>query len=204
MKVLFVNGSPKLSKNTSGIVINAISELIGSKSEFAECKATTSTSQDFVSLLDGCNAVVFSFPLYVDGIPSHLLSLLDDISNIPSNIKLYTAVNNGYYDAHQNQLAIQMMKSFCKRSGFIWGQGVGIGAGGMINSAPIGKGPLKNLGKTLSIFSDNICSLRSDEDLFVEPNFPRFLYLKAAHIGWRSLAKKNGLKSNDLFKRLDI
>lgn len=94
-----------------------------------------------------------------------------------------------------------MMQHFTQEAGLIWGQGIGIGAGGMINIAPIGAGPLARLGKTLNAFADTILQSRSAENITIKPNFPRFLYIKAAHMGWRAQAKKNGLKRRELYNR---
>ena len=70
-----------------------------------------------------------------------------------------------------------------------------------MNSAPIGAGPLKRLGKTLNAFADTILKGYSAENATLDPNFPRLLYIQAAHMNWRSQAKKNGLKKRDLYKQ---
>jgi hypothetical protein len=140
----------------------------------------------------------------VDGCPSHLLAFLDEArdgiaANAPG-AKVYVLVNNGFYEARQNSIAIEMMQSFCEHSGLAWGCGVGIGAGGMIQAAPIGRGPMKNLGRTLDLLAETIRDLETSANHFVEPNFPKFLYILAAHWGWKAQARKNHLKVKQLYK----
>ena len=155
------------------------------------------------------NALVFAFPLYVDGIPSHLLSCIMQLESFLSTIKekdivVYTLVNCGFFEGHQTALAIEMMKNWCKKAGLRWGQGIGMGAGGMLQSVknvPAGYGPKKDLGEALSKLVKNISERSSGEDIFITANFPRFLYKLAAEMGWRKSVKANGLKTRDLHLR---
>ena len=50
-------------------------------------------------------------------------------------------------------------------------------------------------------FSKNILSLKSDEDICINPNYPRILYFLQANISWFIVARKNKLKFKDLFKK---
>lgn len=151
--------------------------------------------------------LVFAFPLYVDGIPSHLLNCLIQLEKTfaaiyRKDINVYALVNCGFYEGHQNRMAIEMMENWCFKARLNWGQGIGIGAGGMlpvIKDVPIGRGPKKNLGKSLKKFATNILKSDSDQNIFITANFPRFLYKFAAEMGWRKSIKKNGLKRKDLF-----
>lgn len=157
--------------------------------------------------LTGCDALIFAFPLYVDGIPSHLLNCLIQLEMHFSGIKekdtvVYALINCGFYEGHQAKLALEMMENWCARAGLKWGQGVGIGAGGMllsIKNVPLGHGPKKSLGKAFKQLSDNILKRTSAGSIFISLNFPRALYKLAAETGWRLAIKNNGLKTKDLF-----
>lgn len=50
-------------------------------------------------------------------------------------LEVYCLVNCGFYEGHQNKLAIEMMGNWCEKAGIKWGEEVGIGAGGMIKFA---------------------------------------------------------------------
>lgn len=58
-----------------------------------------------------------------------------------------------------------------------------------------------DFGNILIKLADTIYECRSEDTIYCEPNFPRFLYKLAAEIGWRRSLKANGLKSRDLKRR---
>jgi hypothetical protein len=60
---------------------------------------------------------------------------------------------------------------------------------------------MKNLGKALDALAENILNVRSAEDYTFEPNFPRALYKALAHRGWRRAARKNGLRTKQLYAK---
>lgn len=45
-----------------------------------------------------------------------------------------------------------------------------------LQDIPLGHGPNKNMGKAFDELARNIVALESGGDLFVSPNFPRFLW----------------------------
>jgi len=153
-----------------------------------------------------CNVLVFAFPIYVDGIPSHLLNCLMQLESFFSakeekDIIVYSIANCGFYEGHQAAIAIEMMKNWCIKAGLCWGQGVGVGAGGMLTSiknVPIGYGPKKSLGAAFEKLAKNILEHSSGEDIFITADFPRTLYKLAAEMGWRKSIKANGMKKKDL------
>ena len=111
-------------------------------------------------------------------------------------------MNNGFFEGKQNQLAILQMKNWCQKTSAEWGQGIGIGAGEILSyveKVPLGKGPLKNLGKVLDQFSNNIKTLKSSNEIYINPNWSRMLYWIQGTISWIIKARKNRLKIRDLF-----
>ena len=155
------------------------------------------------------DVLIFLFPLYVDGIPSNLLKLLVEFEKekvIKCGSKIYCVVNNGFYEGKQNYLAILQMKNWCEKVQAKWGQGVGVGAGELLpylKKCKLGKGPLKNLGEALEKFSDNILNLKSDEDIYINPNWLKGLYFFQGSISWVLKARKNNLRVRELFRKND-
>ena len=82
-------------------------------------------------------SVVFGLPLYVDGVPSHVLHFMMEMEAFcrENGLKLhvYCIANNGFIEGKQNEPLMQVFENFCVRTGIAWGGGVGIGGGVMLN-----------------------------------------------------------------------
>lgn len=210
MRLTLINGSPKIKNSASGILLNALKSLriddcITEYNFHTQILPSDMNFEEFAQQ----EAVVFAFPLYVDGIPSHLVNFLCQLENYfithPSNLTIYAVVNCGFYEGNQNRYALEIMKNWCARCGLKWGQGIGIGGGGRLpslQSVPAGKGPRKNFSAAISQLSEHITLCTSAEDIYVSPGIPRFAYKIGGDIGWRQQIKANGLSRKDLFRKL--
>lgn len=203
LKVALINGSPKAKESASGYILQDLKELL-TEATISEFSARTS-ELNHVDEIVTQEILVFAFPLYVDAIPSHLLSFLNQLEQVlkdrNSDMVVYAIVNSGFYESHQNEYALQLMRNWCVKAKVRWGQGLGIGAGGMMSSIhtiPHGKGPKKNISISMETLAVNIGRKKSDKNIFTAPNFPRFLYKMAAEMGWRQAVKANGFKTKDL------
>jgi len=208
MKIALINGSPKVTNSASGCLLQELKPFLQHDtnviSEHNFRKPQLSIEE--MEQLAECNVLVFAFPIYVDGIPSHLLNCLMQLESFFSakeekDIIVYSIANCGFYEGHQAAIAIEMMKNWCIKAGLCWGQGVGVGAGGMLTSiknVPIGYGPKKSLGAAFEKLAKNILEHSSGEDIFITADFPRTLYKLAAEMGWRKSIKANGMKKKDL------
>lgn len=205
MKIGIINGSPRGKKSNSEILINYLYSLLEGHKINKYYSFFNKIDSEIKSEIHNTDALIFAFPLYVDSIPSSLLDILvkfEEEKIINSKTKIYCIVNNGFFEGKQNQLAILQMKNWCKKIGAEWGQGVGIGAGEILSyleKVPLGKGPLKNLGKALNQLSNNIKTLNSDNEIYINPNWSRLLYWIQGTISWIIKARKNKLKMKELF-----
>lgn len=213
MKIALIQASPKMKNSSSKAILNDLKQYFTNEHDIKEYhwKHAAVSKQEQEEVF-GCDVLVFAFPLYVDGIPSHLLHCLVELETVfcqkqrnqkeKKEIVVYALVNCGFYEGHQNALALEMMENWCIKSGLTWGQGIGIGAGGMLlaltNVAP-GHAPKKNIGIALQTVSKNIQQQKSEGNLFVAANFPRAMYQFMAEAGWRKQIKANGLKTKDLY-----
>ena len=208
MKIALINGSPKTKDSASEFILGALKPLLTDDNEMIEYHLKSSMLNDHdLERMAACNALVFAFPLYVDGIPSHLVSCLYQMETFFSRqstkrIVVYALVNNGFYEGRQNSIALELMENWCEKAQLIWGQGIGIGGGGMLpllSGVPDGQGPKKNLWVALKTLTSCILTGSVADNLFISPNFPKFAYKIAAEMGWRQQAKANGLRVKDLF-----
>ena len=121
MKLLIFNASPKkrgsASQFFSGILRLFLPSLV-------KKTVPLRSRKDFdhaLSQLGSADAVCISFPLYVDGLPSHLaefLSLAEEYCKARSLLfRLYAIANNGFIEGQQNRTALRILESWCLHSG---------------------------------------------------------------------------------------
>jgi len=207
MKISIINGSPKVGKSNSEILGKYILSLLKDNEIKKYYSISVRLNDKIKNEIHSSDILIFLFPLYVDGIPSNLLKLLVEFEKekvIKSETKIYCIVNNGFYEGKQNRLAILQMKNWCEKVKARWGQGIGVGAGELLphlKKYPLGQGPLKNLGKVLDKFSANILTLKSDEDIYINPNWLRSLYFFQGSISWILKGRKNNLRVRELFRK---
>ena len=231
MKIAMISGSPKASGSASMYLLSQLEALLqGDEITIVPAdvlmwlKDETEREKRIREML-GRDAIVLSFPLYFDAIPSNLLLFMQEaeriIESMPQSASaeidvdgemyvhktvLHVIVNNGFYESSQNKTAIEMAHIWGNKCGFKRGSDIAVGAGGMVQMAPMGKGPMHNLGAAMKELAGDIRSFGSkktgsrdnSEVILVEPNFPRFLYIQCAHMGWHQMAKKNGLRAKDI------
>ena len=207
MKISIINGSPKAGKSNSEILGNYLLSLLKDNGIRKYYSISVRLDDKIKNEIYNSDVLIFLFPLYVDGIPSNLLKLLVEFEKkkvIKYGTKIYCIVNNGFYEGKQNQLAILQIKNWCEKVKARWGQGIGVGAGELLphlKKYPLGQGPLKNLGKVLDKFSANILTLKSDEDIYINPNWLRSLYFLQGSISWILKGRKNNLRVRELFRK---
>ena len=136
MKTVFINGSPKKRLSASSYFI-LLQRMFVSGQKVTETLRTPADHSRILAQLDDAQVVVFCLPLYVDGIPSHVLRFMEEMETYcrqnglhPS---IYCIANNGFIEGRQNEPLMQAFEHFCARSGLTWGGGVGIGGGVMLN-----------------------------------------------------------------------
>lgn len=209
MKVALINASPKRSESASKALLDDLKGLFHEEHTIKEIFLHTPNITE-EEIRDMCNytAWVFAFPLYVDGIPSHLLSCLCKMEHIGidcENIRVYAIVNCGFYEGKQASNALAIIKNWCDKTGLVWGAGIGFGGGGSLEymqGVPLGRGPKGTLGKAFDELTSAILTQTFRENIYTSIGFPRFLYKIGGDRGWKKMIIENGGKKKDLKKRL--
>ncbi len=207
MRIALINGSPKANSSSSSMLLADLKGYLGEHAEAVNLGFhSAAISEKAIEELSGADAWVFAYPLYVDGIPGHLLSCLIQLEEacLPNRqIHIYGIVNCGFYEGIQTKSALQLLRNWSDKAGLIWSGGVGVGGGGglaMMPKTESGHGPKAPIDKALADLSDLILEKKVQENNYVSIAFPRFLYKMGAQIGWRQMIKVNGGKSKDLGK----
>lgn len=207
MRIALINGSPKVNNSASGALLDDLKGYLGENAEVIDFGFHSAViSKETIEELAETEAWVFAYPLYVDGIPGHLLSSLIQLEEARlqnHQIRIYGIVNCGFYEGIQAELALKLLQNWSIKAGFIWGGGVGVGGGGglaMMPKTEPGHGPKAPIYKALEALSDMILKKEVQENNYVSIAFPRFLYKMGAQTGWRQQIKANGGKIMDLGK----
>lgn len=136
MKTVFINCSPKKRFSASSYLL-ALQRLFVRGEKITEKLQNRKDHERILNTLKGADAVVFCLPLYVDGVPSHVLRFLQEMECFSRDndvhLILYTVSNNGFIEGRQSEPLLQIFQNFCQRAGLSWGGGVGIGGGVMLN-----------------------------------------------------------------------
>lgn len=217
INLCIINASPRGRNNSrSDFIINNIIKLLSN-----EVKVTKYYSGDIINKPNLFEEIIkndvllFASPLYADSIPSSALRFLYSFDDFLAkkekkiNLKVYGLINCGFLEGTQNKIALQILENFCVQTKLNWCFGVGIGAGealpelGQINSP---KGLNSKIYKALSSLVSSIQSnnnVSHNSNIFVNPLIPKYMYILAAHHGWKLQAKnKFKLKSKDLYKKI--
>jgi hypothetical protein len=158
---------------------------------------------EMLSHVADSDLLILAFPLYVDSLPSGLILALEKIAEdrkkkaATKHTQILVIVNNGFPDNKQNATAISICKQFANEIGYEWAGGLTLGAGAMINGAPLEKAPMmKNVKKALDLTTQTLLegSTVSNEvtELMSKTVMPKFLLTMFANMGWKSMAKPYG------------
>jgi hypothetical protein len=136
MTTLFLNCSPKKRFCASSYFIFLQRLFVGGK-KVTEKLRTPGDHARILERLREAQTVVFCLPLYVDGIPSHVLRFMEEMETFCRENGLHPNVfciaNNGFIEGKQCEPLMRSFGHFCARAGVPWGGGVGIGGGVMLN-----------------------------------------------------------------------
>lgn len=136
MKTVFIDCSPKRKFSASGFIAKFTKFFVFGK-KVQEKLRTPGDHKRIIDEIEDTDSIVFAMPLYVDGVPSHVLNFLKEVEakykKLNSEKRIYVIANNGFIEGRQNEPLMQVMENFCDRAGFNWCGGLGIGGGVMMN-----------------------------------------------------------------------
>ncbi len=222
MKISIINGSPKGKKSASQMIISSMRGFFeteddaNSQGELEICEMIVNKDKPQCEISDifDSDALVLVFPLYVDGIPGHLLGFLAKLEASSEKftradrkpIKVYAVSNCGFYEGEQANVALDIVRNWSNKLGLCYCGGIGIGGGGALQAfenMKAGRGPRAPIDNKLSSLVDSIISGNSlEKNTYISIGMPRGLYKFGSHSGWRRSIKANGLKPKDLNRQL--
>jgi len=152
--------------------------------------------------------VVISTPLYVDSLPAPLTAALEILAPGMAGADgagrerpgLLAIVNSGFPEAHQNDTALAICRLFARQAGFRWLGGLPLGGGEVVGGRPLEKagGVARLLRQALNLAAESIAAgaevPAEAVRLMARPLVPRWLYILIGEMGWRRLARRNGVR----------
>jgi len=219
MKIAMICCSPKAKDSGSEELLGILERCFpqdGSCKRFTMNRSEL-TQSDMASMM-ACDALVFAFPLYVDGIPSHMLRCLEQLEREftdrgGSDSIVYGICNCGFPEARQCNIALDMLNIWTNKCGLRWGRGTAIGGGGglaMMKKVPDNAGPKKEPHDALVALARDIMNSFTSSgarrhiyaSTMSDSYFSHLFYRVGAHMMWNGMAKANGLRKKDLSRKL--
>ena len=199
-KIILLNGSLRGEEANTRKFLGKLSESLV-KGEIVNLSAAR--TDETVRTLLSAGTLVLGMPMYVDGIPSQVLRVMERLERNPGDRKrIYVVANMGLYESRQLRHLLSMVRDWSEKCGYDYCGGIAIGAGEMMKMFMTGKGPARNVAEGISRLAAAINTYGKTEDIYADANgFPRWMYIFAANMGWPKGGRKNGLKKKDLLRR---
>lgn len=187
-KIMIINGSPRAPKSNS----KKYAELFAKSCTVptAYFSVTKKNHLELCSIMEDFTDVLFVFPLYADGIPVTLMNFLKTLEGNPPKRKprISVLINCGFIEPEQNDVAVKMMKFFCKSQGYTFGSLLRIGSGEAILTTPFRVFVTHKI-KKLAIS----VSKGKNRNLKATMPVPKKLFVKASTSYWENYGKRNGI-----------
>lgn len=187
-KILILNGSPRAPRSNSKFY----SELLMKALKGGDYAAVNRFNHPALlqKIRDGAYTdLVLAFPLYADAIPVPLLSFLEDleVAEIGKKPRISVMVNCGFYEPSQNDIAVRMVRLFCKQNGYAYGSTLKIASGEATPTTFLGLFVRRKIRRFAR-------SLRRGRDETVEYTLPvsQSLFLRASTTYWKKYGERNG------------
>ena len=210
-RMIILNGSMRNKDGNSarfaGVLRTRLRGRVGANVEIVDLKDNMKDMETLADDLAAADKLILCVPLYVDGLPSQVIRLMEIMESKPAGPqKMYVLANMGLYESSQMVNLFSTVKQWCERCGHEYCGGLGISAGELIGALmktmPFGWGATKKASISMTVFAEAILSGRAADDLYAEPHmFPRSWYIKIANSGWDRMAKQNGLSPEDLYRK---
>lgn len=135
-RVLILNGSPRAPRSNSKRYGEIFAACYGENAEL--CPITKGNHQELRDKLNGVSHLLFVFPLYADAIPVPLLDFLKFLEAHPPQKKptVSVLINCGFLEPQQNEIAVEMIRLFCRQNRYPFGSVLAIGSGEAILDSP--------------------------------------------------------------------
>ena len=206
--VLLINCSMRGNNANTKHFLDYMAQSIDAETESINLATYIKKEDELAGMIASADRIVLGMPLYVDGVPSQALRIMEmaERCQFIRGKKIYVVANMGFYESTQIRNLLGQVRSWCEACGSAYCGGTAIGAGEMMgkvmNMSSTKGGPGMNMMIALEKLGGAVSAGNSIDDIYADAHrFPRSLYMMAANAGWPADAKKNGLKKKDLMQK---
>lgn len=192
-KVLILNGSPRAPKSNS----KRYAALFSAYCPLA-CDTLAITPRNHAELaarLPHYSDLLLVFPLYADALPVGVLDFLQYLEAHPVGDRptVSVLINCGFLEPSQNEIAVRMVRLFCRRNGYRMGSVLMLGSGEAILDTPfryVARRKIRQL--AWSVAGGTCRELRGTMPL------AKRLFLLASTWYWTSYGRKFGVSKRQM------
>lgn len=141
------------------------------------------------------DALVLVFPLYADSLPVPLLRLFKELEACPPCRRpaVSVVVNCGFLEPFQNDIAVEMVRLFCRRNGYPFAAALEIASGEAILDTPfrfLAGRALRRLARAIR---------RGERRVFrVTMPLPKRVFLRASTAYWTAYGRRFGVSPRQM------
>lgn len=192
-KVMIINASPRAPKSNSKQYAQLFSKYCHSDAEYYEVKKSNHLA--LCPMIENFSDIVFVFPLYADSIPVTLLNFLKTLEENAPHKKptVSVIINCGFIEPYQNNIAVEMLRLFCRENGYLFGSTFKIGSGEAILTTPF----RIFLKVKMKIFAASVENQRYKNFQVTMP-ISKKMFIKASSTYWENYGKKNGISKEQM------
>lgn len=185
--VLILNGSPRAPKSNSRQYAEIFSTNCQLPSDYFNI--SKNNHAELCQRMSEYSDVLLVFPLYADLLPVGFLNFLKHLEANPPKRKPVVSIliNCGFLEHQQNDIALKMLRFFCRKNGYRMGSVLALGSGEAILGTPfryVAVRAVKKLAK--SVGSGSYRTIRATMPL------NKRLFLWAATYYWTWYGKRFG------------
>lgn len=192
-ELMIVNGSPRAPRSHSKRYAELFSASYPGSTIYENI--TPNNHQDLCARMGEVSRLLVVFPLYADAIPVPLLNFLKFLEAHPPRQKptVSVLINCGFLEPEQNEVAVRMMRLFCRKNQYPFGSVLMIGSGEAILDTPfrvLAAGKIRRFAHSVA---------RGDPRTFqITMPLPKSLFVQAAGSYWEQYGKKYGTSKEQM------
>ena len=190
---MIINASPRAPRSNSKRYAQMVSQCY--EGTVVYCPLTKTNHSELLAKMDGVSDLLFVFPLYADALPVSLLHLLKFLEEHPPAHRptVSVLINCGFLEPEQNEIAVEMMRLFCRQNEYPFGSVLEIGSGEAILDSPF---RFLIAGKSRR-FVRSIAE-RNYRTLRVTMPLTKGMFVRAAESYWVNYGKQNGVTKEQM------